>query len=554
MRETCWWRLKNGMTDSIDLAPAHLEIVEGILAEHVPECEVRAFGSRATWTARDASDLDLALVGDGPLDWRALARLREDFEESRLPIRVDVLDWHDISESFQEVIARDYVVLREGAQRDGWRTVTLGDHVTLTKGLSYKSDYLNQQGPSLVGLGQFSPDGGMRTDNLRTYAGEYRPKDIANSGDLLIAMTDLTQEGAVLGCPLVVPPVLGESCLYTLDVAKLDLDEEIVPQFLYYMLRDQNFRAFVRGCATGTTVRRVRPTDVLAYEFPLPPLHEQRAIARVLGTLDDKIELNRRMNATLEAMARALFRSWFVDFEPVRAKEEGRWRAGQSLPGLPAHLHPHVPARLVPTPHGPTPAGWPTRALGDVVDVNPRRSIKRGEMATHVEMAALPTSGPHVAEWTQRAFTSGSRFTRGDTLLARITPSLENGKTALVDFLEDGETGWGSTEFIVLRPKPPWPPEFAYLQAREPSFREHAIVNMTGTSGRQRVPAEAVANYEIVTPPDEVAVAFGALVRPLFESASSASRQSRALAAQRDTLLPRLMSGELRAGAMEQRA
>ena len=95
-----------------------------------------------------------------------------------------------------------------------------------------------------------------------------------------------------------------------------------------------------------------------------PPLDEQRAIAHVLGTLDDKIELNRRMNETLEAMARALFRSWFVDFEPVRAKMEGRWRPGESLPGLPAHLHPLFPDRLVPSELGDIPEGWEVRTIG----------------------------------------------------------------------------------------------------------------------------------------------------------------------------------------------
>ena len=161
-------------------------------------------------------------------------------------------------------------------------------------------------------------------------------------------------------------------------------------------------------------------------------------------------------------------------------------------------------------------------------------------------MAALPKSGYHVTEWKQRAFTSGSRFAVGDTLLARITPSLENGKTAFVDFLTDGETGWGSTEFIVLRPKPPWPPELAYVMAREPSFREHAIVNMTGTSGRQRVPADAISAYRITVPPDSVAVAFGASVRLWFDRASRLNCQSRALAEQRDMLLPRLISGAVR--------
>ena len=185
------------------------------------------------------------------------------------------------------------------------------------------------------------------------------------------------------------------------------------------------------------------------------------------------------------------------------------------------------------------------KTLGDVIDVNPRRRIRRGDVATHVAMAALPTSGPHVAEWTQRAFTSGARFTLGDTLLARITPSLENGKTALVDFLDEGEAAWGSTEFIVLRPKPPWPPEMAYVMAREPDFREHAIVNMTGTSGRQRVPAEAVSTYPLATAPDRIAVAFGDFVRPWFGRSTCLNRQARAVAEQRDALLPRLVSGAL---------
>ena len=121
------------MTGAIDLSPAHLAIVERILAEHVPECEVRAFGSRATWTARDYSDLDLAVVGDGPLHWRTLSRLREAFEESRLAMRVDVLDWHDISQSFQQVIQRDYVVLQEGQGQDKstkWAPIVLGESCT----------------------------------------------------------------------------------------------------------------------------------------------------------------------------------------------------------------------------------------------------------------------------------------------------------------------------------------------------------------------------------------------------------------------------------------
>jgi type I restriction enzyme S subunit len=141
------------------------------------------------------------------------------------------------------------------------------------------------------------------------------------------------------------------------------------------------------------------------------------------------------------------------------------------------------------------------------------------------------------------------RFTNGDTLVARITPCLENGKTAFVDFLEAEQVGWGSTEYIVLRPKPPMPDEFAYCLARGADFRDFAIQSMTGSSGRQRVPAESLSHFRMVAAPKRVAELFGRFARPLFARASAATNESRSLAALRDTLLPKLISGELRVNA-----
>ena len=140
---------------------------------------------------------------------------------------------------------------------------------------------------------------------------------------------------------------------------------------------------------------------------------EQRAIAHVLGTLDDKIELNRRMNEALEEMARALFKSWFIDFEPVRAKMEGRWRRGESLPGLPADMYDIFPDRLAPSELGEIPEGWGVRALGDVVELNPREPMKRGTLAPYLDMAALPTSGSSPENTILREFKSGIRFRNG---------------------------------------------------------------------------------------------------------------------------------------------
>ena len=278
----------------------------------------------------------------------------------------------------------------------------------------------------------------------------------------------------------------------------------------------------------------------------MPPLAEQRAIAHVLGTLDDKIELNRQMNETLEEMARALFKSWFVDFEPVRAKMEGRWRPGESLPGLPAEHYDLFPDRLVPSELGDIPEGWVVKALEKIVELNPRESMKRGTVAPYLSMASLPMSGPCSDEAVPRAFKSGTRFRNGDTLFARITPCLENGKTALVQSLPKGKIGWGSTEFIVMRAIPPVPDEYPYLLAREEAFRDHAIQSMTGTSGRQRAQVDALAAYALLSPHAEAWNEFRALVSPLFAQIEFNRRELLALAANRDALLPWLVSGDVR--------
>jgi len=260
----------------------------------------------------------------------------------------------------------------------------------------------------------------------------------------------------------------------------------------------------------------------------------------MLGALDDKIELNRRMNATLEAMARALFESWFVDFDPVRAKLDGRRPVG--IDPATAVL---FPSGFQDSELGLIPKGWRVMQLPEAIEVNPRRRIVPGTIAPYLDMKNMPTQGHCPDEVIQREFTSGTKFKDGDTLLARITPCLENGKTAFVDFLDRGEIGWGSTEYIVLAPKAPLPRHFGYLLARSESLRAHAIQNMTGTSGRQRVPPECFDTYSLAVPTAEVGTRFGELVSPMFEHVKANTEESRTLAAIRDALLPKLLNGEL---------
>lgn len=316
---------------------------------------------------------------------------------------------------------------------------------------------------------------------------------------------------------------------------------KLIPRFLYLFVRSPEFKRQVSSLSTGSAQPQLPIRDIRRVLIQLPPLSEQDAIANILGSLDDKIELNRRMNETLEAMARALFKSWFIDFDPVRAKADGREPEGMD----------EVRAELFPDSFeeselGPVPRGWRVKSLPEAYEVNPYRQLAKESVAPYLDMQGMPTTGHRPSNWIQRPFGSGMKFTNGDTLVARITPCLENGKTAYVDFLSDNEVGWGSTEYIVLRPKSPLPSEHGYFLARTEEFRSFAIQNMTGTSGRQRVPSTCFANYPLVIPDGEVAHRFGLFAGAQMKAISRNSEEASTLAQIRDCLLPKLLSGELR--------
>jgi len=313
--------------------------------------------------------------------------------------------------------------------------------------------------------------------------------------------------------------------------------------FAYYLTKWDEVWSYAVAQMTGTSGRQRVPTAAFNHLIvSLPTLPEQRAIARILGSLDAKIELNRQMNHTLETMAHAVFKSWFLDFDPVRTKAEG---GASDLSGDVANL---FPESLVDTEWGELPTGWKLGTLSDICEINPPRPLRKGDAAPYIDMSSLPTQG-HVPErWVDRPYGSGARFKNDDTLLARITPCLENGKTAFVDILADNQIAWGSTEYIVIRPKGNLPPHYAYCVARSEAFRAAAIQSMTGSSGRQRVPAEAVASFRVAIPPLSLFSAFGDLVQPLFKRAREAALESRALSDLRDGILPMLISGKIQVG------
>ena len=501
------------MTDAIDISVGDHKLVLGLLKQHLPNVAVWAYGSRVKWTARPQSDLDLVAFASCEQE-AAVFNLREALEESSLPFPVDLFIWDELPESFRNQIEAEHVVLVEGEDGAGseWRETCLGEVIELKRGYDLPQ---HKRVPGSVPL--------VSSSGVSDYHEEAKVK-----GPGVV-----TGRYGTLGQVFFVPDDFWplNTTLYVRQFKGND------PRFISYFLRELDFSAYSDKAAVPGLNRNHLHQATVRY-----PTHvsEQRAIAHILGTLDDKIELNRRMNETLEEMARALFKSWFVDFDPVRAKMEGRDT------GLPPDVAALFPNRLVDSELGEIPEEWEVVPLPEMIEVNPPRPLRKGEVAPYLDMANMPTRG-HVPDTViDRSFGSGMRFTNGDTLVARITPCLENGKTAYVDFLGHDRIGWGSTEYIVMRPMPPLPNEFAYCLARSAGFREFAIQNMTGTSGRQHVPAKSLSQFLLSLPPEPIAVRFGKVVQPLFARASEAVRESRTLAALRDTLLPKLVSGKLR--------
>ncbi|GAB5430677.1 MAG: hypothetical protein EpisKO_00470 [Epibacterium sp.] len=353
-------------------------------------------------------------------------------------------------------------------------------------------------------------------------------------GDLLYS-----REGTYFGIAAEVPRehrvCLGQR-MVLIRPDRLELDH----RFLLYWLNSPVMEGHLGGFRDGSVAERLNMATIRALPVPILPIEVQREIAAVLGALDDKIELNRKTAATLEEMARALYRSWFVDFDPVHAKSEGR---------APAHMD-EATADLFPDSFGEDglPEGWSSGSLGDLIEFNPREKIAKGSNTPYLDMKALPTTGMIADPAYQRPFTSGTKFRVGDTLLARITPCLENGKTAMVDDLLGSEVGWGSTEFIVMRGRPGVPSSLPYCVARDPSFREEAIATMTGSSGRQRADAVRISQLDCAVPPIPLLSAFSEASDPMIRRIHALGKENQTLAALRDTLLPRLMSGELRVG------
>jgi len=331
---------------------------------------------------------------------------------------------------------------------------------------------------------------------------------------------------------------------------------KVYPPFLRWLVQGPEWwKQIGKFLNVGAIFDSLRCADVPNFELRIPPLPEQRAIAHILGTLDDKIELNRRMNETLEAMARGLFRSWFVDFLPVRANMEARNRKARTQtgdpvrakaegrdPGLPQSLADLFPDSFEDSELGEIPKGWGVGTLGDIAD-HPRRGVQPNDMeptTPYIALEHMPRRCIGLSEWgaADGLESNKFKFKKGEILFGKLRPYFHKVGVAPVD-------GVCSTDIVVVTPRTEEWFGFVLGHISSDTFVEHTNAGSTGTR-MPRTSWSEMARYRVVVPPESVTKAFTFQTRPAVDHIIASTHESRTLAALREALLPKLISGELR--------
>ena len=494
------------------------------------------FGSRAMGLARSNSDVDIALYGE-KLSLPDILHTASLLEETPLPYQFDLISHASITSpdllehirqygkemyrkesnsqekcSSERSIAPDGRTLPNVQQTGGqsgmtseWREVSVGELGKVVTGKTPKTAIAENYGGSIPFL---TPSDNMDVKHVESTAKKLTLRGLSEVKNCLLPPRSV--------CVSCIGSDLGKVVITTRETVTNQQINSIIPavgvdaDFLYYAMLILG-KKLNHISKTSTAVPIVNKSSFSSYTIKLPKFDEQRTIAATLSSLDDKIENNRKINQCLEQMAQAMFDRLIIE---------------ESI-------------------------DEPLGVLADIAEINPPRMLKRGQNAAYVEMANLPTQGAFPNNWEIKSFTGGMKFKNGDTIFARISPCLQNGKTAYINFLNEGEVAFGSTEYIVISSKKDYCNEMFYFLARYPDFVNYAVGNMNGSSGRQRVSGNTLENYELHIPTKENVRKFAMFATPVMNIILQNSLENRNLAALRDALLPRLMSGELSVGDVE---
>ena len=525
-----------GVVPSVDITAGQRKTILALLERYLPGTEAWVYGSRAKWTSRPQSDLDLVVFAK-PEQNGQVATLREGFEESDLPFRVDLFVWDEMSEQFKKDIERDYVVvLNEGQAMVKKPRRTLKDLVDIRLSSVDKKTIPDECAVRLCNYTDVYYNNHILS-NMNFMEATATEREIEKCALQLddVVITKDSEKHDDIGVPALVREEI-ENLVCGYHLAILRPTNDVYGPYLYYTLLTKPTQHQFHSYANGITRFGLRKTDIGLVEVPAPSLAEQRAIARVLGTLDDKIESNRRVNETLEAMARALFKSWFVDFDPVRAKMEDRDT------GLPCHVADLFPDRLVDSELGEIPEGWGGGCLGDVAG-SPRRSVNPTGLCAdtlYIGLEHMPRHSIALTEWesSEKVTSNKSAFKKGEVLFGKLRPYFHKVGLAPIE-------GICSTDIVVIAPKNTSWSAFVLVLVSSADFVKYTDHTSTGTK-MPRTSWKIMRQYEICLPAEPATQAFQNMIGPMLERVVANIHSNRSLAALRNTLLPKLVSGEIR--------
>ena len=546
-----------GIDPAIDITTEQRKTVLSLLEKHLPNTTVWVYGSRVKWTARPQSDLDMVVFAT-PEQNSQVFDLREALEESNLPFRVDLFVWDDVPERFRKHIKQDYVVFSDNADVDlagknwlyhpqlprHWKRKSLYAMAQWVNGLAFREIQFSTTGKPVIKIAEIKGGiSGQTKFTQQTFDESVRIR----SGDLLFSWSGQPEtsidafwwrgpEGWLNQHVFRVTPING-----------------VDSTFFFYLLRylKPNFVAIARNKQT-TGLGHVTKRDLENIEAALPDLPEQRAIAHILGTLDDKIELNRRMNETLEEMARALFKSWFVDFLPVRAKQRARTQTGDPVRAKAALINPPsegsrwtveqarayldsmdkntvelFPDRLVDSELGEIPEGWEVKALGELIELAYGKALKADDR----KPGAIPVYGSNgQVGWHDERIVAGPGIVVG-----------RKGNPGIVTWVYSDFFPIDTTFYVVPQDTNQ---KLTFL------FIALTRQDLPSVSADSAVPGlnRNLAYMNLQVLPDRTVVEeFDNFVESIFTRRHDLEEESRQLSAQRDVLLPKLVSGELRA-------
>lgn len=417
-----------------------------------------------------------------------------------------------------------------------WKKYKLGDLINVKHGFAFKGEFFSDQPTQdiLLTPGNFKIGGGFKADKFKYYNGDYPADYILKEGDILITMTDLSKAGDTLGYSAKIPKHSGIKYLHNQRLGLVQFkSDEIDPDFLYWVLRTKPYQFYIVGSATGSTVKHTSPTRICSYEFQAPKdIEEQRQIAQILSSLDDKIELNLQMNQTLEAMAQAIFKEWFVNF---------------NFPGFDGELVDGLPK------------GWRKITLDEISKVKNGFAFKGTDFIDEgIPVIKIKNVKPNKILLNDLSYVSREvadkaikyLINQDDILITMSgnrmngTPDTWVGKVAL--FQRQGEYLLNQRVSVIdLTPDYSHLKYYLTILLSSIEFQNYFISSATSSGGQANISPALIYSTEIILPDLETSQKFYLTIKSFYDKILENELQIESLTQTRDTLLPKLMSGQL---------